>query len=159
MVKLSAGLLAFRRQEGGELELLLVHPGGPFWVHKEEGAWSIAKGEYEPYEEPSAAADREFREELGQDPPDGERIDLGEIRQPSGKRLRIFAAEGGSICDGDVKSNHFELEWPPKSGRICSFPEVDRAEWTSVAVARNRLSKGQVPFVDRLIEHLGPSSH
>ena len=154
MAKLSAGLLAFRLKHDGELEVLLVHPGGPFWAHKEEGAWSIAKGEYEPYEPPSAAADREFREELGQDPPPGERIDLGEIRQPSGKRLHVFAVEDDGILDGEVNSNRFELEWPPKSGRICSFPEVDRAEWTSVALARVRLSRGQVPFVERLAERL-----
>ena len=158
MAKLTAGLLAFRLSGAGELEVLLVHPGGPFWANKQEGAWSIAKGEHEPYEPASAAADREFREELGQDPPHGPRIDLGEIRQPSGKRLHVFAVEDDGIVDGEVKSNRFDLEWPPRSGRICSFPEVDRAEWTPAALARVRLSRGQVPFVDRLAEHVARPS-
>ncbi len=131
----------------------MVHPGGPFWATKDDGAWSIAKGEYEPPEDPEQAANREFAEELGTDPPAGPRLDLGELRQPSGKRVHIWAVEGDIDADA-VVSNEFELEWPPRSGVMVSFPEVDRAEWVPIATARRKLVKGQVGFLDRLLAHL-----
>ena len=149
----SAGLLPFRFRDGQILELLLVHPGGPFWATKDDGSWSIAKGEYTSGEDPKAAADREFAEELGQAPPRGLRIDLGEIRQPSAKRVRVFAVEGDLNVD-TVVSNEFELEWPPRSGERRRYPEVDRAAWMPVATARCKLLKGQVAFVDRLLARL-----
>ncbi len=149
----SAGLLPYRFRGDRVLEVLVVHPGGPFWANKDDGAWSIAKGEYAPGEDPEAAADREFAEELGQEPPSGPRIDLGELRQPSGKVVRVWAVEG-DIDVGNVVSNEFEIEWPPLSGKVASWPEVDRAAWMSVASARSKLSQGQVGFVDRLVTRL-----
>jgi len=149
----SAGLLPYRFNAEGELEVLVVHPGGPLWAKKDVGAWSIAKGEYETDEEPQTAADREFAEELGQPAPPGPRIDLGELRQPSGKRVRVWAVEG-DVDTEKVASNMFELEWPPRSGRRAYWPEVDRAAWLSVTEAKEKLLKGQVAFVDRLTAHL-----
>lgn len=133
-----------------------MHPGGPIWAGKDDGAWSIVKGEYRLDEDPEDAADREFAEELGQVPPEGERLDLGELRQPSGKRVRAWAVE----VDLDVRSvvsNEFEMEWPPRSGKTASWPEVDRAEWMPVAMAERKLLKGQVPFLERLVAGLGGS--
>jgi predicted NUDIX family NTP pyrophosphohydrolase len=153
----SAGLLPYRFRDGRVLELLLVHPGGPFWAKKDDGAWSVAKGEYASDEEPEAAASREFVEELGQEPPPGPRLDLGEIRQPSGKRVRVWAVEGDLDADA-VVSNEFELEWPPHSGETRSWPEVDRAAWLPAATAKRKLLKGQVGFVDRLVTRLEESS-
>ncbi|MGA3351672.1 MAG: NUDIX domain-containing protein [Acidimicrobiales bacterium] len=153
MPALSAGLMPYRFGEDGALEVLVVHPGGPFWAEKDDGAWSIAKGEYEAGEEPERAAEREFAEELGQDPPAGPWIDLGELRQPSGKRVRAWAVEG-DLDAASIVSNEFEMEWPPGSGRRAWWPEVDRATWLSVAEAKRKLLKGQVAFVDRLVEHL-----
>ena len=153
MPKYSAGLLVYRFTVEGALEVLIVHPGGPFWMHKDEGAWSIPKGEYEPPEEALLAAEREFVEELGQFPPQGERIELGELRLPSGKRLVVWAVEG--VLDvAEVTSNEFELEWPPHSGLMRSFPEVDRAAWVSAEEARRKLSNGQQLFIDRLVDIL-----
>ncbi len=149
----SAGLLPYRFADGHVVEVLVVHPGGPFWAAKDEGAWSIAKGEHEPDEDPEEAANREFTEELGTDPPAGPRLDLGELRQPSGKRVRVWAVEGNLDAES-VVSNEFELEWPPGSGVRASFPEVDRAEWVPIATARRKLVKGQVGFLDRLLTHL-----
>jgi predicted NUDIX family NTP pyrophosphohydrolase len=149
----SAGLLPFRFRDGQVLELMLVHPGGPLWANRDDGSWSIAKGEYASGEDPREAADREFAEELGQAPPSGLRIDLGEIRQPSGKRVRVFAVEGDLNVD-TVVSNEFELEWPPRSGERRRFAEVDRAAWMPVAIARCKLLKGQVAFIDRLLDRL-----
>ncbi len=157
MAPQSAGLLPYRFGAARVLEVLVVHPGGPFWANKDDGAWSIAKGEYELGEDPRHAADREFAEELGLEPPEGPRIDLGELRQPSGKRVRVWAVEGDFDVDAIV-SNEFELEWPPRSGETRSFPEVDRAAWTSAAAARRKLSKGQAGFVDRLVDWLRESS-
>ena len=154
MPKRSAGLLPYRLGEDGTLELFIVHPGGPFWMNKDEGAWSIAKGEYDESEQPRVAADREFTEEIGVPPPGGIRVDLGEIRQASGKRVRVWAIEAPHFDVEQVVSNEFELEWPPGSGRHRLFPEVDRAEWTPVATARRRLIGAQVAFVDRLAEWL-----
>ncbi len=154
----SAGLLPFRLVErGGDVavEVLLVHPGGPFWVRKDLGAWSIAKGELdEPgHDEPRAVAAREFEEELGMAAPAGEWLDLGEVRQRGGKRVVAWAVEG-DLDARAVRSNTFELEWPPRSGRSQAFPEVDRAEWFELGEARRRLLATQVPFLDRLEELL-----
>src|SRR5580693_7151766 len=144
----SAGLLMYRRREAGP-EILLVHPGGPFWRDKDAGAWSIPKGLYEEDENPVAAARREFEEETGCRP-DGDFIALGNFRQPGGKIVTAFAVEG----DFDVaalRSNSFTIEWPPRSGRQASFPEVDRGEWFSPAAARVKLVKGQVSILDAFL--------
>ncbi len=143
----SAGILMYRRR-GKSLEVLLVHPGGPFWRRKDAGAWSIPKGEFDPAEPAADAARREFAEELGRQP-EGELIPLGEIRQSGGKRVVAFALEGDFDANR-IKSNSFEMEWPPRSGRRQSFPEVDRAEWFALAQARERINQGQRPFLDRL---------
>jgi predicted NUDIX family NTP pyrophosphohydrolase len=147
MAKRSAGILAFRRR-GDSIEFLLVHPGGPFWRAKDEGAWSIPKGEYEVGEPPLAAALREFTEETGfiaSDP----LLPLTPLRQPSGKRVAAWAFEG-DFDPAEMRSNTFELEWPPRSGKIAEFPEVDRAGWFDAADAKRKLLKGQVGFVDEL---------
>jgi predicted NUDIX family NTP pyrophosphohydrolase len=144
----SAGLLLFRRREG-ELEILLVHPGGPFWANKDEGAWSIPKGLYEPSEDPLMAARREFEEETGA-AVDGKFVALGEFKLPSGKRLSVWAAEGDFDPDKLI-SNEFEMEWPPRSGKRGRFPEVDRAGWFSLETARIKLTKGQVQVVDAFV--------
>ena len=155
MPKRSAGLLPFRIGTDGTLELFVVHPGGPFWVGKEEGAWSVAKGEYGDGEEASVAAEREFAEEIGVPAPAGPRIDLGQVRQASGKLVTVWAVEAPHLQVDQLVSNQFELEWPPRSGRKQSFPEVDQAEWMSAATARVKLIKTQVAFVDRLTDRLG----
>jgi len=151
----SAGLLLFRHAAAppGRPEVLLGHLGGPFWARKDDGAWSIPKGEYGPDEDAYAAALREFAEELGRDAPAGiVPIDLGESRR-NGKTIRIWAAEAEFDADAIV-SNTFELEWPPRSGRLQSFPEFDRAAWFPLETARNKVSAGQVVFLDRLRERL-----
>ncbi|MDQ1361167.1 MAG: hypothetical protein QOJ44_1544 [Acidimicrobiaceae bacterium] len=155
MVAHSAGLLLFRRGADGDPEVLLVHPGGPYWSRKDRGAWSIPKGEIEEGEEPSAVAEREFAEELGRRAPDGIRIDLGEITQASGKRVRAWAVEG-DFDASHIASNQFEIEWPPRSGQRQSFPEVDRAEWFSIGVAGEKLVAAQAELLDRL-PGLGPA--
>ena len=144
----SAGLLLFRYREGG-VEVMLVHPGGPFWVRKDKGAWSIPKGLFEADEEPLTAARREFREETGVDI-DGVFLPLGELRQPSGKVIHAWAAEGDLDPD-KVRSNTFQLEWPKHSGTVRTYPEIDRAAWFPIAEARERILKGQAPFLDRLL--------
>jgi predicted NUDIX family NTP pyrophosphohydrolase len=155
MPKRSAGLLVYRRSDDG-IEVLLVHPGGPFWARKDDGAWSIPKGEHEPTEDPLAVALREFEEELGAPPPDpADARSLGELRQPSGKVVAAWAVEG-DLDVRDVKSNTFEMEWPPRSGRTQDFPEVDRAGWFEPDEARRKLLRGQVGFLDRLAEQLRP---
>ena len=151
MPKRSAGLLLYRRH-GGALELLLVHPGGPFWARKDDGAWSIPKGEYETGEESLAVAKREFAEEVGM-LPDGDVVDLGEVTQPGRKIVRAFALEG-DFDVAELKSNTFDIEWPPKSGRRRSFPEVDRAEWFAPDEARRKILAGQRPFIERLVERV-----
>jgi predicted NUDIX family NTP pyrophosphohydrolase len=156
VAKLSAGILPYRVLSDGSIEVLLVHPGGPFWRERDEHAWSVAKGEYQPGEDPEHAAVREFTEELGCGVPEGVRSDLGEIRQSSGKRVRVWAVNADDLSIGTVDSNDFELEWPPGSGRMQSFPEVDRAEWMTLEVARWRLVRGQGEFLDRLL-HLNTS--
>ncbi|MGH3155481.1 MAG: NUDIX domain-containing protein [Streptosporangiaceae bacterium] len=152
MAKRSAGLLVYRRGEGGEVEVLVGHMGGPFWARKDARAWSIPKGEYEG-EEPLAAARREFAEEMGGPAPDGELTELGECRQPSGKVITTFAVEGDFDL-GNFHSNTFELEWPRGSGRMQEFPEVDRAEWMGLERAAGMLVKGQVPILDALVSRL-----
>jgi predicted NUDIX family NTP pyrophosphohydrolase len=147
----SAGILMYRRR-GGKLEVLLVHPGGPFWRNKDAGAWSLPKGEVDAGEDDMAAARREFEEELGTRP-DGELVPLGEVRQRSGKRVRAFALEGDLDAEA-ARSVTFEMEWPPRSGRMASFPEVDRAAWFELDVARNKLVAGQAPLLDRLVDYL-----
>lgn len=150
MPKTSAALLLFRRREA--LEVLIAHMGGPFWARKDAGAWSIPKGEYTS-EEPLAAAQREFAEEMGSQAPAGEVISLGSVKQSGGKVVTAFAVEGDFDLDG-FHSNTFEMEWPRGSGRMQEFPEVDRAEWVTVDVAREKLVKGQVPVLDALLAHL-----
>jgi predicted NUDIX family NTP pyrophosphohydrolase len=134
--------------------VLLVHPGGPFWAKKDAGAWSIPKGEVEDGEEPFAVALREFAEELGSPCPATDFVELGQVRA-SGKVLVMWAAEGDLDAAACV-SNTFSLEWPPRSGRVQEFPEVDRAAWLALDVAREKLVKGQLPFLDRLLEITGP---
>lgn len=155
MPKTSAALLLFRHRD--QLEVLIAHMGGPFWARKDAGAWSIPKGEYLDDEEPLTAARREFAEEMGSPPPDGEPIPLGTVTQSGGKTVTTYAIEGDFDLDG-FHSNTFEMEWPRGSGRMREFPEVDRAEWMPVAVAREKLVKGQVPVLDTLQEHLGLTS-
>jgi len=130
-----------------------VHPGGPLWASRDLGAWSLPKGEYEDGEDPLQAARREFEEETGWPAPDGEPLDLGEVRLRSGKRVRAWALEG-DLDPARVSSNTFKLEWPPGSGRKQAFPEVDRAAWFAPEEARARLNPGQVPFVERLVAAL-----
>ena len=149
MPKLSAGVLLHRARDG-VVEVLLAHPGGPFWARKDDGAWSIPKGEYSEGEDPWAAAQREFAEELGLSVPAGRRIDFDPLKQPSGKVVTAFAVEG-DLDVTDARSNTFELEWPKGSGRVREFPEVDRVAWFPVAQARAKLLKGQRAFLDRLM--------
>jgi predicted NUDIX family NTP pyrophosphohydrolase len=157
MPKLSAGLLVYRRRDRG-LEVLLVHPGGPYWAKKDDGAWSIPKGEYEPDEDPFEVALREFEEEIGTTPPETmDAVSLGELRQPSGKGVSAWAVEG-DVDVTDVHSNTFEMEWPPRSGRTQEFPEVDRAGWFGPDEARRKLLRGQLGFIDRLLKLLDGDS-
>jgi predicted NUDIX family NTP pyrophosphohydrolase len=153
MAQRSAGILLYRRGGDG-VEVLLVHPGGPFFARRDDGAWGIPKGLYEDDEEPLAAARREFAEELGSPCPAGEALDLGEVRQKGGKRVMAWAVEG-DLDASTITSNTFELEWPPRSGRRESFPEVDRAAWFTLDAARVKLLAAQVEFLDRLAERLG----
>lgn len=146
MGRRSAGLLPYRVGSDG-IEFLIAHPGGPFWARKDEGAWSIVKGELGDGEDPRVTARREFREEVGIDPPLGEWTELGSVTQKGGKVVIGFGVESDLDVTHAV-SNTFEMEWPPRSGRLTSFPEVDRVEWLTVAQARIRLSKAQHPFLD-----------
>ncbi len=145
----SAGLLLFRERDDGVLEVLLGHMGGPFWARRDEGAWSVPKGELEPGEDPLAAARREFAEELGHPPPDGPVLELGEIRQKAGKRVIAFAVEG-DLDPVDIVPGTFEMQWPPRSGRTQTFPEVDRVGWFDVTTAATRIVGGQVALLERL---------
>jgi predicted NUDIX family NTP pyrophosphohydrolase len=154
-VRTSAGALLCRTGAAGEVEVLLGHPGGPFFAKRDDGAWSIPKGEYDPGEDPRTAAAREFAEELGAPLPAGPEWDLGEVRLPSGKRLTVYAVRADFDASRAL-SNTFELEWPPRSGLLRSFPEIDRAEWFDTDTARRKLSKGQTEFLDRLLATLGP---
>ena len=152
MPKRSAGILMFRRR-GGEIEVLLMHPGGPFWAKKDAGAWSIPKGEYAQGEDALAVAKREFEEETGARP-DGKFLPLGEVVQAGGKIVTAWALEG-DFDPATLTSNRFELEWPPKSGRKVSFPEVDRAQWFSPAEAQQKILAAQREFMTRLRDALG----
>ena len=152
-LRTSAGLFLFR---GGaeNLEVLIGHPGGPYFKKKDEGAWTVLKGEYDPEtEDAREAARREFEEESGLTVPEGEWIDLGEITQKGGKRVRAFAVRG-DVDVGAVKSNLFEMEWPPKSGRMASFPEIDRVLYADIVLAKRKLKATQCPFIDRLVDAL-----
>ena len=151
-MKTSAGILLHRAGGAGR-EVLIGHMGGPFWAKKDAGGWSIPKGEYDPGEDPFAVACREFEEELGTPVPAADFLPLGELRTTSSKVLTVWAAEG-DLDAGTCVSNTFELEWPPRSGRIQEFPEIDRAAWFPVDEARSKLVKGQVGFLDRLVERL-----
>jgi predicted NUDIX family NTP pyrophosphohydrolase len=144
----SAGILLWRSRQG-RVEVLLAHQGGPFWAKKDLGHWTIPKGEVELGEELVAVARREFEEETGAKPPDGPLVELGEIRQKSGKLVRGWAAEG-DLDPSTAFSNTFDLEWPPRSGVVQSFPEIDRVEWFDLDEAHRRLKAAQVPFLDRL---------
>jgi predicted NUDIX family NTP pyrophosphohydrolase len=145
---LSAGLLLHRRA-GEVVEVLIGHPGGPFWARRDDGVWSIPKGEYGPGEDPWEAAGREFAEELGCPAPAGPRLDLGTVKQPSGKVLTVFAV-AADLDVSDFRSNTFTMEWPKGSGRLQEFPELDRVAWLPVAVAQTKLLKGHRVFLDRL---------
>ena len=154
MPKLSAGLLLYRVRDGldGIVEVLIAHPGGPFWARKDDGAWSIPKGEYTDDEDAWVAAQREFAEEIGLPVPSGPRIDFGARKQPSGKVVTAFAVQG-DLDITEARSNTFELEWPKGSGRMREFPEVDRIGWFPVAQARSKLLTGQRAFLDQLMAH------
>ncbi len=163
----SAGILLYRRtgavdttsqqDPSGTLEVLLGHMGGPYWAAKDERAWSIPKGEYPDDEAPWDAARREFEEETGHPVPDGPRVDLGQVRQRGGKVVTAYALEG-DLDPNSMHSNTFEMEWPPHSGRIQAFPEIDRFEWFRPADARGKLLQSQVELVDRLEQHLAARS-
>jgi predicted NUDIX family NTP pyrophosphohydrolase len=151
----SAGLLLYRFSPEGVVEVLIAHPGGPFWARKDDAAWSIPKGEYLPEEDALVAAYREFEEEVGLRVPAGAAVFLGERRQPGGKRVRVWGLEG-ELDVTRASSNTFELEWPRGSGTLREFPEVDRVEWVPVDQARRKLLKGQVPFLDALLAAVAP---
>jgi predicted NUDIX family NTP pyrophosphohydrolase len=152
MAKRSAGLLLYRRRDNA-VELLLVHPGGPFWARKDDGAWSIPKGEYSEHEDPLVVAKREFEEETGARP-HGDPLPLGDIVQKGRKVVTGFALEG-DFDPAALRSNTFEMEWPPKSGRKQSFPEVDRAQWFAPAEARQKILASQGELITRLLKALG----
>lgn len=154
--KRSAGLLLFRRR-AAKVEVLLVHPGGPFWSKKDDGAWFIPKGELEEGEDPLSAARREFREELGSEPPETEPLELGTIKNKSGKLIYAWAIEGDFDLAA-LKSNTFELEWPPRSGRMRKFPEVDRAAFFALPDAEPKLHPAELPLLERLSALLAQST-
>jgi predicted NUDIX family NTP pyrophosphohydrolase len=158
MARRSAGIVPFRRSEDGALEVLLVHPGGPFWASRDLGAWSIPKGEVEPGEEERACALRELREETGAalpEPAEDELLALGEVRQKGGKVVIAWALEAAQLDADAIVSATFELEWPPRCGRLQTFPEVDRAAWLALPAAREKLLPAQAPLLDRLAEIVG----
>ncbi len=158
MVATSAGLLLYRLG-GSQAEVLVAHMGGPYWASKDDAAWSIPKGEYDPSaESPADAAVREFREELGVDPPEGTPAELGTWAYSSGKRITVFVVDGSDFGDPDYAFGTFELEWPPRSGTRAEFPEVDRAEWMPLEVARVKLVKGQRSAIDALEKRLAEAS-
>ena len=157
MATTSAGILLYRLDP--DPEVLIAHMGGPFWASKDAGAWSIPKGEFVDGEEPALdAARREFREELGIDAPDVAYAELGTFPYSSGKRVTVFVADGSDLSLDDLDFGEFELEWPPRSGRTATFPEVDRVEWMPLPEAREKLVKGQRPAVDALEEQLAAAS-
>ena len=148
----SAGILLYRRRGADGIEVMLVHPGGPYWAKKDVGAWSVPKGEFDDDEDPAAAARREFAEETGTEL-SGDLLPLGSIRQKNGKEVVAWALERDFDCAA-LRSNTFRMEWPPKSGRMAEFPEVDRAAWFTPEEARTKMHAGQAALVDRLLEHL-----
>jgi len=148
----SAGLLVYRQGPAG-VEVLIVHPGGPFWARKDLGAWSLPKGQYTESEEPLAAAKREFAEEIGQPAPAGELINLGEVKMKTGKIISAWAV-GGDLDANTIKSNMVRLEWPPRSGKQLEFPEVDKAGWFDLATAAQKLHPVQAELLGRLAKHL-----
>ncbi|MEV2211934.1 NUDIX domain-containing protein [Streptomyces sp. NPDC050997] len=150
-MKRSAGLLLFRHTDHG-LEVLLGHMGGPFFARRDAGAWTVPKGEYEPDEPAWDAARREFREELGLAPPDGEAVPLGEVRQTNGKIVTVWAV-AADLDPATIRPGTFRMEWPPKSGQIQEFPELDRVAWFDLDGARAVIVKAQAAFLDRLAEH------
>ena len=153
MPRTSAGVLLWRRR-GDRVEVLIGHMGGPFWARKDDAAWSVPKGEYGTGEDAFAVALREFEEETGSPVPASDLVPLGDVRQSGGKVLTVWAAEG-DLDAAATTSNTFELEWPPRSGRVQEFPEIDRAAWVPVDEARTKLVKGQVPLLDRLLALCG----
>ena len=155
-MKTSAGILLYRRGEAG-LEVLIGHMGGPYWEHRDESAWSIPKGEMREGENTLEVAKREFEEELGSPPPEEPYLELGEVRQASGKRVVVFAAQGNLDAES-IRSNSFEMEWPRGSGQLGEFPEIDRAAWLAPAEAREKLIPAQAPFLDRLESAVGSST-
>jgi predicted NUDIX family NTP pyrophosphohydrolase len=148
----SAGLLVFRRRPEG-VEILLAHPGGPFWSKRDAGAWTVIKGELDDGEQPLAAARREFTEETGLPVPEGPTLPLGSVMQRGGKVVEAWAVEG-EVDPAELAPGTFIMEWPPRSGRTAEFPEVDRVAWFDPATARAKLNPAQVPFVDRLLESI-----
>ena len=156
MSKKSAGLLVYRETSDTGTEVLLIHPGGPFWRNKDEGAWSIPKGEFDDDEEALIAAKREFAEELGSAPPKGEYFSLGSIKQKNSKIVHAWAVNGDFDAT-QLTSNLFSCEWPPRSRRMQEFPEVDRAEWFTPDVAKRKILAAQSPLIDRLLELLQSS--
>lgn len=158
MVATSAGLLLYRLTGSGT-EVLIAHMGGPYWAAKDDAAWSIPKGEYDPDAESAVdAAQREFREELGVDPPGGPYAELGTWAYSSGKRITVFVVDGSGFGEPPYEFGTFELEWPPRSGRRQAFPEVDRAEWVPLDTANTKLVKGQRPAVEALESRLAAAS-
>ncbi len=151
-MKQSAGILVYRVLPAS-LEVLLVHPGGPFWAKKDDGAWFIPKGEIEPGEEPWVTAQREFREELGMAPPSGEPRELGTVKNKGGKLIHAWALVGDLDLSGFVSSS-FDLEWPPRSGKVRSFPEVDRAQYFAVDLAVHKMHPAELPLLERLLREL-----
>jgi len=147
----SAGLLLYRRTPDGAVEVLLAHPGGPIWAKRDEGAWTVPKGEFHDGEAAWAVAQREFEEETGHPAPGGDPIELGEIRQKGGKLVEAWALEG-DLDPATAHSNTFPLEWPPRSGRWMTVPEIDRVEWFAPDEARRRIKDTQIPFIDRLLD-------
>jgi predicted NUDIX family NTP pyrophosphohydrolase len=148
----SAGLLLYRRAGDGRLEVMLGHMGGPYWARKESAAWSIPKGQCEPGESAIETARREFEEEIGQPPPAGEPVALGDVRQSGGRKTVEAWAIEGDLDVSEIESTPFEMEWPPRSGKLREFPEFDRAAWFDVDAARERIVKAQAAFLDRLVE-------
>ena len=152
MKKLSAGLLIYK-SINNQIEVLLAHPGGPFWARKDLGAWSLPKGEYQEGEDALSAARREFAEEIGQPAPEAEFIDLGEVKLKSGKIIQAWAI-AGDLDASKIKSNTMSIEWPPKSGQQTEFSEVDRAEWFDLVKAAQKLNPAQAEFIERLSKKL-----
>ena len=151
----SAGLLLYR-ENLGEIEVLLVHPGGPYWQTKDDGSWTIPKGEFDDNEDPLKAAKREFEEETGAAPPNGDFLPLGPLKQPSGKTVFAWAVKG-DFDPATLRSNMFPMEWPPKTGKLQQFPEIDRAAWLTPEIAKQKILRGQVTLIDQLLTVAGKS--